>query len=175
MKNILYKISKSYLLFQKKGEENIYNDFSIGKVIEINNIIQALKYKIINLSIIYNFLIGIIFNNKYKICILLNDNKEIIHFSHYSNRGIKYKNIFKNDIVIGPCWTREDFRGRNIYPTILKYISNNNSFNYYIFCEKNNIASQRGIIKAGFKEVGTVEKMKIGHFITRYIFKHTVK
>jgi hypothetical protein len=59
----------------------------------------------------------------------------------------------KGDLEIGPCWTHENFRGREIYPNVLKYIINSNfrmNRSFYMMIDHKNIASQKGTEKVGF-------------------------
>jgi len=74
----------------------------------------------------------------------------------------------KNDLEIGPCWTDADYRGQGIYPTVLRYILSTfkGQFRkFFIFTDEDNIASQKGIIKAGFKLVGKGTKNSFGRYI----------
>ena len=69
----------------------------------------------------------------------------------------------KKSLHIGPCWTDNKFRGQGIYPAVLSSICKNNSeTNMFIFTEDENIASQKGITKVGFKKFSNGYKSK--HF-----------
>ena len=53
--------------------------------------------------------------------------------------------------VIYDCWTAEPFRGRGIYPHVLRHIAANvPSTTTYVYAATRNRASCRGILKAGF-------------------------
>jgi hypothetical protein len=59
----------------------------------------------------------------------------------------------KFDIEIGPCWTHEKCRGKNIYSNVLTYIVNTlweERRTFYMMTDGDNFPSQKGIIKAGF-------------------------
>ena len=70
----------------------------------------------------------------------------------------------QKDISIGPCWTHKNYRGQYLYPYVITEIINkfvNKKNHAWMKCDKNNIASQKGILRAGFKIVGYGEKTKI--------------
>ena len=70
----------------------------------------------------------------------------------------------KRDLEIGPCNTYAEYRGKNIYPFVLSEITKaigSDDREFYIMTYANNIASQKGIIKAGFKKVGEGNKHNI--------------
>ena len=57
----------------------------------------------------------------------------------------------KNAIHIGPCFTYPNFRRKGLFVSLLQRITNDYyGKDIYIFAHKNNIASNKGIIKAGF-------------------------
>ncbi|MFA6174991.1 MAG: GNAT family N-acetyltransferase [Phycisphaerae bacterium] len=66
-----------------------------------------------------------------------------------------------NEAHIATCYTSDDFRGMNIYPTVLQHIlcyaAENGIERVYIASLPNNIASIRGIEKAGFTKIKTVK------------------
>lgn len=99
---------------------------------------------------------------RYCIYYVYDDNKKIVHFSHVMPKIFKYSFMpQKNSIHIGPCWTHEKHRGKGIYPAVLSKICNDFSQkNTYIFTEKENLASQKGIEKVGFKQYATGSKSK---------------
>lgn len=77
----------------------------------------------------------------------------MIHYSHILPKFFKFPFMNKNDLEIGPCWTSENFRGMNIYPAVLTYILKNLSKKnrtFYIMTDCDNLASKKGIEKAGF-------------------------
>ena len=98
----------------------------------------------------------------YEVHILYKDS-QVVHYSVVLPKCYKFPFMNKKDIEIGPCWTHPDYRGKGIYPKMLNVICNRfakNKENAWIFCEENNHASQRGILKAGFSFVGKGEKTK---------------
>jgi len=74
----------------------------------------------------------------------------------------------KWDYEIGPCFTYPKFRGKGVYPQMLKYISSNvgaeNSI-FYMIVDETNLPSIKGIEKAGFQKCGTI---KVSRFLKRY-------
>jgi predicted GNAT family acetyltransferase len=75
----------------------------------------------------------------------------------------KYAFMLRNNSIhIGPCWTNKNQRGKGIYPAVLsKICSDYYKKNVYIFTEKENIASQKGIEKVGFKQFATGYKTRL--------------
>jgi hypothetical protein len=58
--------------------------------------------------------------------------------------------------VIIDCFTAEEARGKGYYPVLINYLAKQQSNNtVVIYTNDWNIASQKGIVKAGFKEVNT--------------------
>lgn len=56
--------------------------------------------------------------------------------------------------VIYDCWTPPEFRGHGIYPRVLSMLSREALERHpavWIYCLKDNVASRRGILKAGFE------------------------
>jgi predicted acetyltransferase len=71
----------------------------------------------------------------------------------------------RDGLHIGPCWTHPDFRGHGLYPYLLQKIIEdyqNNIDKIYIFASTSNIASQRGIEKAGGRLFAYGYKTKLG-------------
>ena len=99
---------------------------------------------------------------RYRIYYVLNGGK-IIHTSYCSPKCFKFPFMQPNDWHVGPCHTDEAFKGRGIYPAVLKHICSelqhdNNSI--YMIVDADNISSTRGVLKAGFKKVGLLNKTK---------------
>jgi len=70
--------------------------------------------------------------------------------------GFLKRKIKKDEAFIHYCETAPWARGKNIYPSVLSKIVNDfrdKYSNIYISTDKKNIASQKGIIKAGFVEI----------------------
>ncbi len=67
--------------------------------------------------------------------------------------------------VIGDCFTPERFRGRSIYPQVLRYIARDvarrASAPVYILVSPANLASIRGIEKAGFRRLARLQGTRI--------------
>ena len=98
---------------------------------------------------------------KFYIYYAVSENNEIVHTSFVLGRCFKFKFLQKGEYEIGPCITKKEYRGRGIYPAVLKRIINEkNKYikTLYIFCHKGNISSIRGILKAGFIQDGILRK-----------------
>ena len=158
----LYKKSKS-----RSAEENINS-------IEVNIFVPKLfrltlpgEDKSLKLK-----LLRILFQTatfgKAKIYYVEQDGK-IAHTTYLIPRCYKFPFMSKGDYEIGPCLTYPDFRGKGIYPEVLKHIYANvgsESTLFYMIVDENNSPSIRGIEKAGFERCGTVKVTKL---IKRYL------
>ena len=88
------------------------------------------------------------------------DNNKLVHYSYLVPRCFKFKFLNDNDYEIGPCFTLNEFRGKGIYPTVLKKIiaSVDVKSSLYMMVASQNIRSIRGIEKAEFVKCGIVKK-----------------
>ena len=88
----------------------------------------------------------------------------VIHTSYVIPYCAKFSFMQKNDYEIGPCKTDDNFRGRGIYPAVLKYITSLEEYRhsiFYMIVSQNNTPSIRGIEKAGFERCGRVMKNRL--------------
>lgn len=137
--------------------------FSINKNFKVEIFMPKLQFlqKHRPFSLIY--LIWYIFTlGKYKI-IYVFDNEKLIHYSHVLPGFWKFRFMNRDDYEIGPCWTDELYRGQQIYPYVIQKIVElfkNDAAFFYMVVDEKNIASIRGIEKAGFIKVGIVKKTK---------------
>lgn len=89
---------------------------------------------------------------------------KIIHRSYVIHKCIKFPFLKGNDIEIGPCRTESLWRGNNIYPHVLKWIIDKElgeDDKAFMIIDENNIASQTGVKKVGFRKVCRVERTGI--------------
>lgn len=67
--------------------------------------------------------------------------------------------------VIGDCHTAERFRGRSIYPRVLRYIARDVARRegkpVYVLVSPANLASVRGIEKAGFRRLARLRGIRV--------------
>ncbi len=68
---------------------------------------------------------------------------------------------------IGPCFTIPEARGNGYYPMLLNEIINDlgNDKEYFMIVDDTNIASLRGVAKAGFTLIGKGRKNKVGQYV----------
>ena len=79
----------------------------------------------------------------------------VAHTSYVLSRNPKFAFMQPGDVVIGPCWTHGDFRGRGIYPAVLGRIARDHAGKrLWIFCGEDNASSRKGIERAGFTFAG---------------------
>lgn len=71
--------------------------------------------------------------------------------------------------VIGDCHTPERFRGRSIYPQVLRFIARDvarrTSKPVYILVSPDNAASVRGIEKAGFRRLARLRGTRVAGWV----------
>jgi hypothetical protein len=131
--------------------------------------IENFKPKLLRLKLHPDRLLLYIFwfiftRGKYQIYYVKDKNGTIIHYSHVLPKIFKFPFMKKKDLEIGPCWTHEKFRGKNIYPYVLTFIINDLCIpgrSFYIMTDENNIPSQKGILKAGFRFIAKGNKKGI--------------
>lgn len=94
----------------------------------------------------------LITRGRYKI-IYLSDGNVIIHYTHIFPKFFKLPFMSSKDLMIGPAWTIESYRGKGIFPAVITYIVKNFKKvgrSFYIFAHADNVASQKAIEKAEF-------------------------
>ncbi len=108
--------------------------------------------------------------NKVAICYVMQEGK-IAHTSYVIPKCGKFPFLKKNDHEIGPCYTAPEFRGRGIYPDVIRFICARFSELagvFYMIVDEGNTSSIRGIEKAGFVCIGKVRKTRI---LKRYVLE----
>lgn len=144
-----------YKLYRlNKKEEIISTPFLL-----LNNISKE-KVTIKNTGFFRAIYWNIISHNKASIY-FIKDEKGIVHSSYVIEKCCKFPFMKKDDIEIGPCYTRKDMRGKGIYPSVLNYIIQTELTEHnfaYMIVEENNSSSLRGIQKLGFINIGNLKK-----------------
>jgi len=86
-------------------------------------------------------------------------NGELVHTSYVIPKCMKFPFLGSNDYEIGPCFTYPKYRGKGVYPAMLRRICNSvgmeNSV-FYMIVDAANTSSIKGIEKAGFEKCGFV-------------------
>lgn len=89
---------------------------------------------------------------------------EVVHTSYVIEKCYKFPFLGKRNrrnIEIGPCYTKENYRGLGIYPYVLSYILERElegDKKAYMIVDQKNVPSQKGIAKVGFVKIGPVRK-----------------
>jgi len=89
---------------------------------------------------------------KYRIFYGLDTNGETVHYSVVLPKFFKFPFMRGEDLEIGPCWTHEAYRGKQIYPVVIAHILNRfrkEGRSFFMLTHRENRASRRGIEKAG--------------------------
>lgn len=107
---------------------------------------------------------------------LLYDNKGIAHSSYVIPYCAKFSFMGRHDYQIGPCNTREDCRGKSLYPSMLnqigrEIIESKPDSNVYVLIRERNLSSNKGIQKANFEAVGTIRKTSFLKHYKKCIWK----
>lgn len=91
------------------------------------------------------------------------DKERLVHTSYVIGKCYKFPFMSRKngDIEIGPCQTNEAYRGQGIYPYVLSEIVerelSGNGVAYMIVSTEN-IPSQKGIMKVGFRKINKLRK-----------------
>jgi hypothetical protein len=154
--------SVDVIVFNRKGRATEASEHSI---------ISIDKGALINLDNSYTQRIHPLIDSRFKSgdqCILLKKNDELLHIAWIGYRkeitasyeiGEELKIPARMpSIVIYDCWTPEKARGQGAYKTILNLISSDPKTDYWIYCLSTNKASEKGILKAGFKASHVMNK-----------------
>lgn len=154
-------MNSEYLFFRLSDEKGRLNhnldSSSILKEYQIEEFVPTffnLKKHMAN-KLLYLFWYFVTFGN-YKI-IYLRKNGKMIHYTHILPKFFKLPFLNVNDLEIGPSWTKESYRGKGIFPAVIRYIVelfNEKGRSFHIFVHKDNISSQKAIEKSGFKMWG---------------------
>lgn len=99
---------------------------------------------------------------RYKI-VYISDGNMIIHYTHILPKFFKLPFMSSKDLMIGPAWTMESYRGKGIFPAVIIDIVKNFKKvrrSFHIFAHVDNIASQKAIEKAEFYKWTTGYKTK---------------
>lgn len=149
------------LLFKFKNSLNNFEIESKYKVAVFKPSLFQLNKHLHNISIMHVIWFFFTFG-KYKI-VYVYDGEKLIHYTHAIPKFWKFSFMSNNDLEIGPCWTDEKYRGQGIYPYIIQQITKKDieDRNWFMIVDKNNIASIKGMEKAGFEKVGQVKKTKL--------------
>lgn len=80
--------------------------------------------------------------------------------------------LLKSDQVEAThCYTLEEFRGRSLYPRMIRFLMGeafrNGYSSLHMITSISNIASQKGIQKAGLQRVGRIFRMKLLRFLKK--------
>lgn len=91
-------------------------------------------------------------------------NGELVHTSYVIPKCYKFPFMSRHDYEIGPCFTYPSFRGKGVYPQMLKYICSSIGTEksvFYMIVDEANVSSIKGIEKAGFQRCGKIKATKI--------------
>lgn len=118
---------------------------------------------------LFRLYISLLSFGKTKIYFAIDKNSDsIVHSSCIIPRNFKYPFLKKGEYCIGNCKTEPAFRGRGIYPYMLKYImANNPNTIFKMTIREDNTPSIKGVKKAGFEL--TTEKVRGSLILNRFV------
>lgn len=98
-------------------------------------------------------------------------NNELIHRSRvFLRSNLLYNfNFSKPYVIIGDCLTDDRYRGRGIYPQVIRYLAEiySKENQVYILVSPDNLSSIKGIEKAGFRFMADLQGIRILFFYIR--------
>jgi len=153
---------KNKYLFFRFDDQNyeLHNDLNYSMILQEYQVEQfsptILSFKQHDANILLYIFWFIVTMGKYKIIYLKKDDN-IIHYTHILPKFFKLPFLGKNDLEIGPSWTKESYRGKGIFPGVINYVIQSfkeKGRKFYIFADIDNISSQKAIEKARFYMCG---------------------
>lgn len=145
----------------------VYNCFMFNRDTASDEInapftVQTRKFafdKVLLKKMLYNAVVSG-FRQKVYTC---SDEKGLVHYSFAIAKCHKFGFLKQGDYSIGPCWTRDDQRGKGLFGDMLNYIASaiikeNPQSKVYVLVRTENEKSMRGVAKANFVNVGVVKK-----------------
>lgn len=110
---------------------------------------------------------------------------ELVHISwvytasEYSKEPFQRLILKDHEVEIVNCFTLEKCRGLGVYPYMIQFLSNllfqNGIERIYMMADHKNLASQRGIIKAGLKHLGQVIYIRIPATSSKSVYYRRVQ
>jgi len=95
---------------------------------------------------------------------LIDEDGQIASYAQIMPKIFIFPFVSNKGLHIGPCYTIEKYRGKGLYSGLLKIIIQKETKcnEFFIFTKTTNIASQKGILKAGFIPYAYGYKSKFG-------------
>lgn len=153
-----------YELYEIDKEKfKLYQDVKCNCLVEVSRIVPSVAG--IKATLFWNF----ITLGKCRIYIA-RQGEELIHTSYVIGKCYKFPfvNGRNRDIEIGPCDTKENFRGRGVYPYVLSTILERElkeGNKAYMIISDANTASKRGVSKVGFSKVAVLRKDRLKRYV----------
>jgi len=82
----------------------------------------------------------------------------ICHYSHIFPKTLQFPFMSKDEKHIINCYTNSEYRGKGFFPFVINQASKKYSNKCWIISAEDNLSSQHGILKTGFKMVGRGKK-----------------
>ena len=110
-----------------------------------------------NCNTLLNLMWYIATAGRLKILLLL-DNNEVVHYSYITPKTYRFPFMQKDDLMIGPCYTAENQRGKGIFTEVLKLINSvYDSYDLWLSANLNNTASHKAFERSGYRLYSLVE------------------
>ena len=156
-----------YIYFRNIWEQSVDNKLIKEELLIKKKLCPIGKNKSLkeNIVIIYwhiaSFFCGDFF---YEYQLIVDD--KVVSYARVVPKILIFSFIPKGGYHIGPCLTLEEYRGNGFYPLLLSYIIKKNvDKDFYMIVDENNIASIKGVKKAGFEEFARGKKNKFGRYV----------
>ena len=139
------------LLFFNAPIEREEKKREIEGVEVVNTISRALELRIVNPFVLWQFISKYLMSKIFCIYVITK-NDICIHTSMVIGKGWRFPFMSNDDIQIGPCWTATESRKQGLYVAIIQRIlCDFSDHQCWMICDENNIASIRGIERAGLE------------------------
>lgn len=95
---------------------------------------------------------------------------EVVAYAQVIHKLFIFRFMNSRGIHVGPCYTKPEHRGKNLYPALLQRIAVDfPEKDIYIFTSDTNQASLRGIKKAGFVPFAVGRKRMHCYVVEKYL------
>ena len=154
-------------MFKNSDQLFFFYKYDFSKSFEIDDSLDCVFFKptLFKLKIHQGSLLLYLFwyfftLGKYQVFYIFEGDK-VVHFSNILPKIFKYSFMNKNDIQVANCYTAPMFRGKRLFPFALSVIGDKfKNTDVWVGAREDNLASIKGIKRAGYRMVARVYKTK---------------